>query len=468
MKWSFFIFFCLLCGPALASVQVRISEPNTLEPFKLPQVHISDPNILGSDPNTFETIDLPEIMVGGHVSLVVYSDSNDFWSGGLFIEGQDRAIGQLQARDKDPNSRDWRGSHLPAAGEGAYVLNWRDSAKWGFDLYPDDGPYPDAGLYLYDNMSSYDFESMCQKGNWFVIDYYALDEGLCSIGIYNHSDEDWTIPDPNASLIFINTPTRDLYSDGFVNYADFAAFSSYWEAENCNDPNNGCYQADFSRDGTVGLEDVVMFADFWLWGIPGWKPAEKIGGVAPNTSDPNSTDPNIVYDVTYAIVDVNSLSEITLEVGQCITLYVIKSSSSETVNLFNMNVTISNPNWGSIDNSETGTAEILATPRMEAFDYIGPAEIQAEGIGFLAANAGTSILDGDMASFVYTATDPNDVKLSLTNYSSTGANLESIIIHQVLSPVDLLQQAYEESPELQESVPETEWNAFIESVEASQ
>ncbi|MBC8468701.1 MAG: hypothetical protein H8D56_04450 [Planctomycetes bacterium] len=415
MKWRLFIFFCLSCGSALASVQVRISEPNSLQ-----------------------EMNLTEIMVGTNVSLLVHSDANDFWSGSFFIEGQDRGIGILQARGDDPNSRDHSGSHLEAAGELAHVWKWNDSNIWGFDLYCDD------------------FERT--SGDWFVIDYQALGEGECTVGFYDHTYS-WTVPDPNISFTFLNTPTRDLLPDGFVNLSDFAVFSSYWEAEGCSDPNSGCYQADFSRDGAVGLEDVVMFADFWLWGNPGWKPAETISG------DPNTPDPNTVYDITYAIVDANSLSEITLEVGQSITLYIVKSSSSETVNIFDMDVTISDPNWGSIDNSETGTAEILAAPRMEAFDYIGPAEIQAEGIGFLAANIGSTILDGDMTSFVYTAIDPNDVTLSLTNYSSTGANLESITIHQILPAVEMLQQAYLESPELQESVPEAEWNAFIDSVE---
>lgn len=452
MKRLLCIFICLLSFPLFASVQVNPGDPNTLEP-----------------------INVIEVMVGSSIPLVVYSDSNDFWSGGLFISGNDRAVGQLQARDKDPNTRDWSGSHLPAAGQGAYVLEWKDSVRWGFDMYPDDGPYPDDGLYLYNGMSSYDYASGCQEGNWFVIDYYALDEGQCNIGIYNHKDEDWTVPDPNVSLFFLNTPTRDLDDDGFINFADFAIFSPYWQAENCSNPNNYCHQADFSRNGSVGLEDVIMFADFWLYGTPGWKPPQAASG-----TDPNTTDPNIVFDVTYSIVDFNSLSEITLKAGESIRLYITKSSTYETVQIFDMDVAISDPNLGWIDRTPDdpnttdieGTVEILATPRMEFFDYYGPSYNDPNNLELFAASISAPMEDGDMASFVYTAAQTGDVILNLINYyDEVPAELNSITIHQVENIealVEELEQIYDESPELQEQIPESEWNEFIESVEESQ
>ena len=419
MKRILYVVFFLLWSPLFASVEIRISDPNTLK-----------------------ELNLTEVMVGTQLSLVIHSDANDFWSGGFFIEGQDRAIGQLQARDKDPNSRDWTGSHLENAGEGASVLQWKDSNIWGFDMYADD------------------FER--EPNDWFVVDYNAISEGQCDIIFYNH-DYSWTIADPNVSISFLNTPTRDLYADGFVNYVDFAVFSSYWLDSNCSDPNANCYKADFSRNGSVGLEDVIMFADFWLWGNLGWQPAEE----------PNTTEPNIVYDVTYAIVDTNSLAEITLEVGDSITLYVTKSSTDEDVYIFDMDVIVSDPNLGWINNTADdpnttpveGTAEILASPRISGFDYYGPAN-EPNSIQFFAANIGASMQDGDMASFVYTATEPNDVTLNLVNYGN-GANLEPIIIHQVEPIVEMLQQIYTTSPQLQEKIPEPEWNEFIESVEES-
>jgi hypothetical protein len=425
MKWLFFSFICLLSVPLWASLEVRIS-----------------------DPNTFEPTDLPEVMVGTYVSLVVASDSNDFRSGGLFIKGDDRAIGQLQARGKDPNSRDWAGSHFAAAGPGAHVLGWKDSLMWGFDFYPDD------------------FAFQRKPGKWFVIDYYALDEGLCDVGIYDHSYS-WTKPDPNVPpLLFANTPTRDISPDGYVNYADFAEFARYWLAENCGDPNSACYKADFSRNGSVGLEDVVMFANFWLHGNPGWKPPQQ----TPPSTDPNTSsipEPNIVSDLIYAIVDVNSLSEITLPVGQSVELYITKSSIDEETYIFHTEVNISDPNLGFIDNIFPGTAQIWAAPRLNYIDYIGPGSTQSEGIEFLAVSL-SPMMDGDMASFIYTPVLEGDVTLHLIDYTSSAGKVESITIHQTMPIVEKLQNIYDETPELQMKIPEPEWNEFIESVQESE
>lgn len=420
MKGLIFSFICLLSVPLWASLQVRIS-----------------------DPNTFEPTDLPEVMVGTYVSLVVHSDSNDFRSGGLFIKGDARAIGQLQARGKDSDSRDWGRSHFAAAGPGAHVLGWKDSFLWGFDLYPDD------------------FER--QEGKWFVIDYYALDEGLCDVGIYDHSYS-WTEPDPNVPpLIFANTPTRDIAPDGYVNYADFAEFSRYWLAENCSDPNIACYKADFSRNGSVGLEDVVMFANFWLHGNPGWKPPQQTASTEPSAPE----EPNIISDLIYAIVDVNSLSETILQVGQSVELYITKSSIDEETHIFNTEVNISDPNLGFIDNVFPGTAQIWATPRLDFIDYIGPGSTQIEGIGFIAVSL-SPMMDGDMASFIYTPVLEGDVTLSLIDYTLSSGKAVSITIHQTMPIVEKLQNIYDENPELQAEIPEPEWNEFIESVQESE
>ncbi len=419
----------IACSQAPAGIQLRVCDPNTLEP-----------------------IDLTEVMVGTDVSIVIHSDANDLWGGGLFIEGQDRALGQLTARAGDPNSPPFSGSCLPAAGPDAYIYEWKDSNIWGFDCYTDI------------------FERT--PGNWFVLDYTALEVGTCTVGFYDH-DNSWTAADPNLSIDFLNTPSRDLNNDETVNFADFALFAADWNKQ--SDPNdpNLMRAADFSKNGHVGLEDVVMFADFWLWGVPGWKPAEEVQPPA---------EPEIVYDVTYSLVcdpnaspftdpntlsDANSLSDITLGIGDSVVIYVDKSSvNNAAVMIFNMDVTISDPNLGSIDSDPNGTAEILVLPRMTAFDSIGPGA-QPEGIAFFAANL-TPMQDGDMASFVYTASQVGDVTLELVNYSEDPpAILQTMTIRQVQPVVEMLQQAYNESPDLQQTVPQTEWNAFIESVEES-
>ncbi len=459
------LFVVFLSSQILASIQLQVCDPNTLEQINLPKINV------GYDPNTHQAIDCPEIMVGMNVSILVHSDANGLWSGGLFLEGQDRAFGQLTARDAgpseryydpnstgpDPDSQYFIGSCLDAAGPYAYILEWKDSHIWGFDCYTDDlERYP---------------------GNWFVMDYTALKPGPCTVRFYDHSQKDWTLADPNLFIQFQNTPTRDLKPDKIVNFSDFVIFAANWNHQSDSDDPNLFNPADFSQDGFVGLEDVVMFADYWLWGSPGWKLAKEpvaqqdppadpivVDVLYSLTCDPNAapfTDPNTLSDA-------NSLpDEITLEVGDSVRLYIDKSSTYEIVKIFDMDVTISDPNLGTIDNADDGTAETLAYPRMEGFDWIGAAIDQPEGIGFFAANV-EPMWDGDMASFVYTATQVGTVKLDMINYASwPDAELKPIIIHQVMPVIPLLQQAYSESTDLQQSVSQEEWNAFIDSVEES-
>ncbi|MHC4762624.1 MAG: hypothetical protein ACYS71_04520, partial [Planctomycetota bacterium] len=72
-----------------------------------------------------------DIMVGTELVLIISSDSNDYWSGGLFIEGQDRALGTLAGRGldpNDPNARDYTDSHYEDAGDLAIVTGWKDSS----------------------------------------------------------------------------------------------------------------------------------------------------------------------------------------------------------------------------------------------------------------------------------------------------------------------------------------------------
>ena len=83
-----------------------------------------------------------DIMVGSRLTIIVSSDCNsdcnDYWSGGLFIEGEDRALGTLAGRGldpNDPNARDYTDSHYKDAGDFAKVTGWKDSSIWGFDLY---------------------------------------------------------------------------------------------------------------------------------------------------------------------------------------------------------------------------------------------------------------------------------------------------------------------------------------------
>ncbi|MHC4336999.1 MAG: hypothetical protein ACYSTG_03480 [Planctomycetota bacterium] len=386
-----------MCLTAVGQISLKVYEADGVTPF---------------DCNN-------DIMVGTKLTLIVSSDSNDYWSGGLFIAGQDRELGTLAGRDWDPNaivsssndviSGDWTGSHFEEAGDMARVMDWVDSSICGFDLHtsvvcPNDWPgNPEAG-------------------DWFIIDYYTEEVGDCNVGFYDYYDYDTSWSEPNYYITFSHVPTRDLNSDEAVNFGDFAIFSSQWYATDCNDPN-WCDGADLERDGDVDCNDLGLFVEYWLWPTSGNVPNE------PN--EPNYPEnPNVVY----RIVDANGLSEITIDVNDSITLYVDMETNDVNVYSFDVEVVISDPNLGSIDNTEcpNGTAQILATPRTPYFDYWGPGTIQEEGIRLRDFNILSGPMsDGHLASFVFTCREAGDVTLDLINDYPPFPQLEDILIHQI-------------------------------------
>lgn len=410
-----------------------------------------------------------DIMVGTRLTLVVSSDSNDYWSGGLFIRGDDRALGALEGRAYDSNTRDWTGSHYEDTGELARVTAWDDSYIWGFDLFT---------FYPVDSNSA---DNSTEAGNWFVIDYYVDEVGNCNLEFYDYSIS-WD--EPNYCISFSHVPTRDLNWDDVVNFVDYAIFSSRWNATACNDPN-WCDGADLERDGDVDCNDLGLFADYWLWPT-----SPKV----PNGPD-YQEDPNIIF----RIVDANGSSEITIDVNESITLYVDMETNDVNIHGFDIEVVISDTNLGSIDNTEhpNGTAQILASPRESTWDYWGAGWEQEEGIRLSGASAFSGpISDGHLASFVFTCTGVGDVTLELLNDNPPYPRLEEIVIHQTdpysqqmmesgMDETQNLQQSpttqepsieeviswleglWAEVPEIRETYKRAEWDEFVDSVRSS-
>jgi len=235
-------------------------------------------------------------------------------------------------------------------------------------------------------------------------------------------------------------PTRDYNNDKKVNFLDYAVFASHWLAGDCDDPN-WCDGTDLDFDGDVDSNDLGLFVEYWPWR---WSTATLPD---PNGGDPNHPeDPNVVC----SIVDANGSNEITINVGDSITLYVdIATTEENNIRSFDIEVNISNTTLGSIDNTEydsnnppgPGTARILVEPRDTFFDYWGPGFEQEEGIGFFAiTNIGdvNAMSDGHLASFIFTCEGQGDVTLELISWDSLNMEgeavfpkLEDIVIHQV-------------------------------------
>ncbi len=51
-----------------------------------------------------------------------------------------------------------------------------------------------------------------------------------------------------------------------LEFVDFAGFAGQWSRTDCNADNDWCSGADFDRDGTVDIDDLMSFADGWLVG----------------------------------------------------------------------------------------------------------------------------------------------------------------------------------------------------------
>jgi hypothetical protein len=426
------------------------------------------------DPCDLTPLAVNQVMTGKQCALRIVSDANDLWSGGLFLSGSNRELGILQGRNRDPNSRDWKGCHLESAGSMAKVYAWNDSEISGFDFYTSE------------------YEQ--REGTWFVIDYQALQAGHCTIGYYNHSCS-WTQADPNVSIVIENIPNVDFYVDNRVDMKDFMVLASYW-LQDCTAPD-WCGQTDIDRNGIVDVNDITLFASYWLWGVPIEAPAAPNNpqpAAEPNSPAPSAepekpqtpVDPNVIY----SIHDPNGLDEIVLETGQSVRLNVSKETIDINTNSFYLEVFLSDPNSGSIDNREygpddpndpndAGKAEILAQPRDSVFDYYGPGCTQLDGIQIFAFSLWEPMEDGPIASFVYTATRPGDVALLLIDYGDIPSRREPIIIHQVepgqtysasQDPndiVEFLENLWKTDVEFQQTTSWADWQAFLNTVKST-
>ena len=416
------------------------------------------------------------VRVGTELKLVVASDANDFWSGGVFISESDRNLATLTGWGYDPNTRDYSGCRLPDAGPDALVTRWEDSVIEGFDLF--------SGLY-------------CTPGEWFEINYTALAPGNPNIGFYEYRSS-WD--DPNTSVTIHQVPAADFNLDGVVDLQDYSLLAYYWLADKCS-PSDDCHLVDMDANGAIGLNDLLLFSEDWLWGIQ--EVSEPVGPVA---------DPNLIY----RIVDAGGFNEITIDVGQTVTLYVdMFTVDISEVWAFEVEANISDPNLGAIDNTAydlinppgDGTARILASPnRWTAFDRWGPGYQQQEGIVLSGICSDGAFEDGYLASFEFTCLGTGDVELSLMNWDTTSSSgeklypsLQGILIHQndpyatqsmtlsaettmtsmesttdsqesSLSTEEMaqwLEDIWATEDEIQKTISEDRWVEFIESVRES-
>ncbi len=224
-----FIFCVTLTATGEITTTVYLSDGNT-------PLELADPCV----PHVYR-----DIMVGTELVIVVSSDTNEYWGdengdgGYLAIEEEYWPYGILSARGPLVEG-DWSGSHLPAAGNPAKVYDLEEYPVDGFDLYP--GPH--------------DIEA----GDWFIIDYNAIEIGNCNVGFYDYRIS-WDIP--IYHLAFSHVRTRDFNNDSIVNFRDYSILASYWQERNCN-ALDGCEGTDLDTNGSVNVNDLMLFCQYWL------------------------------------------------------------------------------------------------------------------------------------------------------------------------------------------------------------
>lgn len=180
------------------------------------------------------------IIVGERLAIIVSSDTNGYWSGGLSINDPYRDYGILFGRDYNYDTLDWAGSRYKEVGIEARVWDFQEDFKSGFDMYGDEAAIP---------------------GDWFIIDYNATNVGDCNVRFYDYDAEG--MEEPIYDMSFTQVLTPDFNNDGSVDFMDFAVLGLNWQRTDCISPEY-CSGTDLNEDGVVDYADLKSFAYFWL------------------------------------------------------------------------------------------------------------------------------------------------------------------------------------------------------------
>jgi hypothetical protein len=182
-----------------------------------------------------------DIMVGTHLVIVVSSDTNESCSGTLRMSWDEANEVTLSGRGFDPESGNYEGSCLEAAGRDAMVM----------DLVGTDGL-----TFWYNNDPG-----TAIPGHWFAFDYHATHVGSVAIEV---NDLDPNSGTPVDVLSFTHVPSRDFNGDYVVNFEDFALLAKTWRLPAVPDADNPEAKFDLDADSRGGIGDLALFAGYWL------------------------------------------------------------------------------------------------------------------------------------------------------------------------------------------------------------
>lgn len=219
-KTTILLLLAFMTSPVLGEISTRVCEADGNTPF-----------------------DGRDIIVGTRLTLITSSDTNVPWDmgGGLFIQETYWDYGILAGRDYNEATGGWDGSRFPAAGIDANVWDWEEGGLG-------------AGFMFMGGAIN------VTAGDWFIIDYNALEAGECTVDFYDFNEDDF---DPVDSFTFNQILTPDFTGDNEVDFNDFAIFASHWLKTDCN-TSGWCQGTDLNNDENVDFNDLMLFCEYWL------------------------------------------------------------------------------------------------------------------------------------------------------------------------------------------------------------
>jgi hypothetical protein len=84
---------------------------------------------------------------------------------------------------------------------------------------------------------------------------------------FSYSDGDeavWYMPINEYPILPWQISPADIYTDGKNNFRDFAALARFWMRNDCRRYNSYCDWADLNFDGSVDIDDLIEFMNYWL------------------------------------------------------------------------------------------------------------------------------------------------------------------------------------------------------------
>jgi hypothetical protein len=78
------------------------------------------------------------------------------------------------------------------------------------------------------------------------------------------NDAVWYMAEDGYPILPWQISPVDIFTDGKNNFRDFAVLARFWMRDDCRRYNDYCDWADLNFDGSVDIDDLVIFMTYWL------------------------------------------------------------------------------------------------------------------------------------------------------------------------------------------------------------